>query len=292
MYFLILLATWASQVCAHTFTKSYAQSLDDFLSKRDLFTSGNNGVITLSIPSNHVLGKAGLQDIGLFSGDNFNKLTQISDMLALAVDESAYGDALYLYELVAYKGYESYIFLDQEGDFFDDIRRYVKSSNGQLTYDLLSLSSTNEKLREFYFKMKNSVSITQVPKIREKAGIICSSSHAAKLENYNYLKSFLAAIQVPDGTGLPHNVCKSGACASWPAIYDFKCAEAANETQIILNACTDVAFSGERRLENKDSASLIFAASNRAITLGCTWALDGTPINSMSNKSKFEKDEL
>ncbi|KAK9476110.1 hypothetical protein V1514DRAFT_337899 [Lipomyces japonicus] len=154
-FIVILLAIWASQACAYPFTKSYAQSLDNFISKRDLVpvVSENSGVISLTVPSDHVLGKAGMKDFDFFTFNAFDKTSEILNMFAQAVDENSHGDALYFYELVAYSGCVQHIVLDQQADFFNDITKYVESSNGQLTYDLLSMSSTNDKLREFYAKM-------------------------------------------------------------------------------------------------------------------------------------------
>ncbi|KAK9376333.1 uncharacterized protein V1513DRAFT_375881 [Lipomyces chichibuensis] len=216
----------------------------------------------------NILGLSGIKSLSFYTGDNFSKNKNIVDMMLLAFDNGAYGDVLYLYELTAYNGYTTSISLQRDSDYSVDVASYIANSKGLLSWDLLSGTSTNGLLRQYYTDMSKLNHTTTTRRLMKRQGVTCSNSHTITQNQSMSLYQYLSFYGLNNAATSPRSICYRNACVSWSASANFTWNKAAGTEKTVFTVCTAAQFSGEYRGVALGNKTVDFCVSNRAN--GCT----------------------
>ncbi|KAK9234263.1 hypothetical protein V1525DRAFT_413624 [Lipomyces kononenkoae] len=195
----------------YNYLQSFTSSINSYISG----TSNDAGNIYVNWTSGSIGETFQWLPIDFHSGDNFGKVSNLVNMLSLAIDSGALGDAVYLYHLINYNGYAQYISYENDSDFYNDVILDVRHTGGQVTYEDLASSTNSKDLAAFYRSLPPYPFCPTEQKLVVGEGVTCSNRHGAQWSSCDSLFSWLKSSGSVDITAPPRAYCKYGCCISW-----------------------------------------------------------------------------
>ncbi|KAK9368649.1 hypothetical protein V1509DRAFT_622350 [Lipomyces kononenkoae] len=214
MSFMLITTTVLTFDRARAVEYNYLDSFTSWTNSSISGTSNDAGNIFVNWTSGSIGETFQWLPIEFHSGDNFGTVSNLVNMLSLAIDNGDLGDAVYLYHLINYNGYAQYISYEKDSDFCNDVILDVRHTRGHVTYEDLALSTNSKDLAAFYRSLPPYPFCPIEQKLVLAEGMTCSSRHAAPRPAcvllYNWLESSSINITAP-----PRAYCKYGCCISF-----------------------------------------------------------------------------
>ncbi|KAK9429342.1 hypothetical protein V1505DRAFT_374182 [Lipomyces doorenjongii] len=131
-------------------TADYATSLSMLVNGVLDLTTNDTGIIYINSTDTGSLTAFNYDNLELYTGDNFSKLSNVVDMFAIASYNDMIGDMIFLYNYVAYNGYHEPMSMAMDSDFAGDVLEYMQTGVINVDYTYIVSTTTDPTLASFY----------------------------------------------------------------------------------------------------------------------------------------------
>ncbi|KAK9242062.1 hypothetical protein V1506DRAFT_465264 [Lipomyces tetrasporus] len=113
-------------------------------------TTNDTGIVYINSTDTGILTAFDYENLELYSGDNYSKLSNVVDMSAIASYKDMIGDMIFLYSYVAYNGYHELMSMTMDSDFAGDVLEFIQTGIINVDYTYIITRTADETLASSY----------------------------------------------------------------------------------------------------------------------------------------------